>query len=142
MLNMQHVRRVLSITTLSLTLVTAGCTTKINDGVVGRATTTDATRYHNGKKTLFIDARPSTAYNREHITGAINMRIGDLTYTEQDPVLTSHSTLVIYGENPGSPSALALAKRLIGLNYKGVVYYEPGLDGWRNAGLPTVRQGE
>jgi rhodanese-related sulfurtransferase len=142
MLNRIQIRRVLSLTALSLTLFATGCATKVSDSVVSRITTTDATRLHSGKKSLFIDARPSTAYGRGHITGAINMRFADLSYSEQDPELTSRSTLVVYGENPGSPTALALAKRLISLKYKGVVYYEPGLDGWRNAGLPIENQRE
>jgi rhodanese-related sulfurtransferase len=124
---------------LSMTPGMSGCSTKISDSVVNRITTTEAIRRHDGEKTLFIDARPKSAYQRGHIAGAISLRLGELSYTDRDTRLMTHSPLVVYGENPGSAPALALAKRLLEMDYKDIEYYEPGLSGWRAAGLPIER---
>ncbi len=134
---------VLPVFLLVLTLlISAGCTTKISDRTVNRITTTAANVRHAEKNALFIDARPSAAYQREHIAGAVNIRLGELSYVSRDQRLVGRSPLIVYGENPGSATAIALAKRLLELEYEGVEYYEPGISGWRSAGLPLDRGDE
>ena len=120
----------------------SGCTTKISDRAVVRISMTEATRRHGREQALFIDARPGPEYARGHIAGAINLRLGDLSYTRRDPRLTGRSPLIVYGEDPGSATALALAKRLLELEYEGVEYFEPGFLGWRGAGLPVESAGD
>lgn len=127
---------------LLTTLGHAGCSTKINDRVVTKITTTVASRHHGGESALFIDARPASEFSQGHIAGAINVRLGDFSYTHRDPRLRGRSPLIVYGENPGSASALALAKRLLELEYERVEYYEPGFQGWLGAGLPVERSAD
>jgi len=125
-----------------LLLAGTGCTTKISDRAVTRVTTTEASRHQEREQSLFIDARPSAAYRREHIAGAVNIRLGDIPYARRDSRLVGRSPLIVYGEDPGSATALALAKRLLELDYEGVQFFEPGIAGWRAAGLPVVREAD
>jgi rhodanese-related sulfurtransferase len=120
----------------------SGCSTKISDRAVARISTSDAGNRHGRGQALFIDARPAPDFDRGHIAGAVNLRLGDLSYTQRDPRLTGRSPLIVYGENPGSASALALAKRMLDLEYEGVEYFEPGYQGWRGAGLPVEGPGD
>ena len=139
--NMQRFGVGLVMLSLSALPVMSGCSTTISDRIVTLLTTTEASQRHGAAKALFIDARPRPAYERGHIEGAINLRLGELSYIDRDPRLTDRSPLIVYGENPGSASALALAKRLMEMKYAGVVYYKPGFAGWRSAGLPVERSG-
>jgi len=118
---------------------TGGCSPTISDRTVTRIETTLATQRQAQESALFIDARPAAAYQSGHIPGAINLRLGELSYTGRDPRLTGRSPLIVYGQNPGSATALALAKRMMELKYSGVEYFEPGIEGWRRAGLPVER---
>ena len=130
---------------LSFPLLPVGmsaCSTTMSDRAVARINTTDAARRHGDKSALFIDARPEAAYNRGHIPGAINIRLGELSYTDRDARLLGRSPLIVYGENPSSATALALAKRMMDLEYENIIYYEPGFTGWRSAGLPIERAGD
>jgi len=120
----------------------SGCTTKISDSVITRISTTEASKRQGAGKALFIDTRPGPDFTRGHIPGAINLRLGDISYTDRDPRLTDRSPLIVYGENPGSATAMAMAKRLLELEYEGVAFYEPGFAGWRSAGLPVDRSGD
>jgi len=63
---------------------------------------------------LFIDVRNQERFDAGHIKGARNIRVNeiDLRY-DADPELLKYDNLVIYGENPGSASARAMAKRMI-----------------------------
>lgn len=134
---------VLLVFSLALTLLApAGCTTKISDRAVSRITTTTANVRHAQKNALFIDARPRAAYERGHIAGAVNIRLGEISQVTRDRRLVGRAPLIVYGENPGSATAIALAKRLLELEYEGVEYYEPGFAGWRSAGLPVASAGE
>lgn len=114
-----------------------GCGSTISDRVVTRIELTQATRRFGARQALFIDARPGEDYQQGHIRGAINLRLGDLSFTQRDSRLSGRSPLIVYGQDPGSATAVALAKRLLELEYEGVEYFEPGYAAWRSAGLPT-----
>ena len=59
---------------------------------------------------LFRDVRQPARFNDGHIKGARNIRVNeiDLRY-DADPELLKYDNLVVYGENPGSASARAMA---------------------------------
>lgn len=90
------------------------------------------------KAVLLIDARSAAAFAREHIVGATNLQLYDL-----DPDrprlrrLDGFGDLVVYGDDPGSTTAPALAKRLMKLEYEPVKWYKGGLLEWKAAGFPT-----
>lgn len=91
---------------------------------------------------LFIDVRKPERYNAGHIKGARNIRVNeiDLRY-DADPELLKYDNLVVYGENPGSASARAMAKRMIEAGYNTVLKarvraFLGGWIVWESTGLP------
>ncbi len=129
----------IALVVLTTPLLTTGCSVKISDRVVNRITTTEASARHSREDPIFIDARPAPAFNRGHIAGAINIRLGDLSRIDRDQRIVGRTPKVVYGENPGSATAIALAKQLMEMDYEGVEFFEPGFSGWRSAGLPIER---
>lgn len=91
---------------------------------------------------LFIDVRKPERYNAGHILGARNIRVNeiDLKY-DADPELLKFDNLVVYGENPGSASARAMAKRMIQGGYNTMLkdrvrLFLGGWVVWESTGLP------
>lgn len=91
---------------------------------------------------LFIDVRKPERFNAGHIKGARNIRVNeiDLNY-DADPELLKYKNLIVYGENPGSASARAMAKRMIEGGYNTMIRKRIGLflGGWvvwESTGLP------
>jgi len=91
---------------------------------------------------LFIDVRKPERYNAGHIKGARNIRVNeiDLNY-DADPELLKFDNLVVYGENPGSASARAMAKRMIQGGYNTMLkdrvrLFLGGWVVWESTGLP------
>lgn len=94
------------------------------------------------EKVLFIDVRKAERFNAGHIKGARNIRVNeiDLKY-EADPELLKFDHLVVYGENPGSASARAMAKRMIEAEYNTILkarvrLFLGGWVVWESSGLP------
>ena len=91
---------------------------------------------------LFIDVRNKKRFDAGHIKGARNIRVNeiDLRY-DADPELLKYDNLVMYGENPGSASARAMAKRMIEGGYNTILrarvrLYLGGWVVWESSGLP------
>ena len=92
--------------------------------------------------TLFIDARKPERYAEGHIPGALNMRTPDVDLRYgTDPALERYKHLIVYGENPGTATVNAMAKRLIEVGYNGFVkkrvkVFPGGWREWEITGLP------
>ncbi len=90
---------------------------------------------------LFIDIRKPERFALGHIPGARNLRAPDvLSHYGTDPELERYDSLIVYGENPGSAGARAMAKRLIESGYntmlkKRVKLFLGGWVEWDNTGL-------
>ncbi|MFK7759893.1 MAG: rhodanese-like domain-containing protein [Phycisphaerales bacterium] len=96
----------------------------------------------NPEAALFIDVRKPERFNDGHIKGARNIRVNeiDLRY-DADPELLKYDNLIVYGENPGSASARAMAKRMIQAGYNTVLkkrirLFLGGWVVWESTGLP------
>ncbi|MBA4028495.1 MAG: hypothetical protein C0475_05080 [Planctomyces sp.] len=96
---------------------------------------------------VLIDARPASEFQRGHIPGAINYRLTEIPLGSKlpDPRIESYDLKIVYGENPGSPSARGLIKRMLQANFSNIRFYAGGYQEWvagRNAteapaGAPT-----
>lgn len=92
---------------------------------------------------LFIDARKPERFAEGHIPGARNMRTPDVDLRYgTDPALERYKNLIVYGENPGTATVNAMAKRLIEAGYNGFVkkrvkVYPGGWQEWEVTGLPV-----
>jgi rhodanese-related sulfurtransferase len=92
---------------------------------------------------LFIDARKPERFAEGHIPGARNMRTPDVDLRYgTDPALERYKNLIVYGENPGTATVNAMAKRLIEAGYNGFVkkrvkVFPGGWQEWEITGLPV-----
>ena len=91
------------------------------------------------KGVLVMDTRPEDAFAAGHIPGARNLRLRDISGERRDPRLESYKTIIVYADNPGSASAIAMTKRLLSLDYTDVRLMEEGFEGWSSRGLPVER---
>jgi len=125
-------------------LTTSGCQTALSDETVIRIDSSAISARMNdpneAQRTLLIDVRPAEAYQREHVPGAVNIRLAELVRGEHRVTLANYKPLIVYGQNPASASAMAMAKTLISRGHKDVRLFEGGIEAWRSAGL-TLDQG-
>lgn len=118
--------------------VAAGCKTAQSDETLVRIDAPEVATRIAGKSsagTILVDSRPREQFLDGHIPGAVNLRLEDVA-AGRTSGLERFSTIIVYGENPGSTTAPALAKRLTSLGYSGVRLFEGGVDAWRRAGQP------
>lgn len=118
----------------------AGCTKAISDESLTRTAAVDVADRLSRKtgSTILVDARPKAQYDAGHLPSAVNVRLEDVA-AGRIAGLEQYPTIIVYGQNPGSASAVGLAKRLLSMGYDGVRFFEGGVDEWRAAGRPLVR---
>lgn len=123
------------------TLVAGGCSKQITDNKVERVALKRVARYQasGDEGVLIIDARRQEQFNGGHIPGARNIRLPEIDESQRDPRLEKFKTIVVYGDDPGSASAMAMAKRLMSAGYKNVHLFEAGFSSWQARGLPISR---
>ncbi len=68
-------------------------------------------------------------FAQEHIPGAINIQLPDLTGTDRR--LVSGNGIVVYSSGAGDYLGVASAKRLLSLGYSEVYVFSDGLAGWK-----------
>jgi rhodanese-related sulfurtransferase len=87
---------------------------------------------------LLIDPRPLRRYAEGHIPGAMTLQLPEVpAYGGRDPRLQGHDHLIVYGEDPASPTARAMTKRLLAIGYEGVRLFAGGMEAWIEADLPV-----
>lgn len=128
---------------LGLTVLAIGCSPRVDDSTIHRTTIAEVQTLmeRQGDRTALLDTRSSDAVAAGTIPGAIPVRPGDIDLRPRDPWLNSFATLVVFGDNPGSTTARAVAKRLMTARYGDVRLMEAGLDGWKARGLPVGEPG-
>lgn len=122
-----------------------GCQTRITDADIRnveltevRALTLQQERSPQQRIVTLIDARSSARYASGHIPGARNIHLPDLPRRgRKDPQLDSYRHIIVYGENPATPSARGMTKRLMSFGYDGVRMFGGGMSEWRQAGYPV-----
>ncbi|MFG0284074.1 MAG: rhodanese-like domain-containing protein [Phycisphaerales bacterium JB039] len=123
-----------------------GCQGKVTDADIRfaeltevRALTLQQQRDPGGRIVAMIDARSSARFAAGHIPGARNLRLPDLPRRgRKDPELDSYRHIIVYGENPSTPSARGMTKRLMVFGYDGVRLFAGGMSQWQSAGYPVA----
>jgi len=109
-------------------VLAVGCAPKVSDRtvrIVGFASLEETLEADN--RLVILDARPLDRFEAGRIPGAIHMPLSKLDERTARDRFDVYRTVLVFGENPGSALAKALAKRLQTLRVKNVVYFE---DGW------------
>lgn len=90
---------------------------------------------------LLIDPRPQTEFEEGHIPGARNLLLTRFDGEKgRDPRIDAFSETIVYGEDPSSPVARAVVKRMLAMDYRDVRFFAGGLNEWKAANL-TVETG-
>ncbi|MBS0187645.1 MAG: rhodanese-like domain-containing protein [Planctomycetes bacterium] len=86
---------------------------------------------------LLIDPRPQPEYEEGHIPGARNLLLTRFDGEKgRDPRIVQFDEVIVYGDDPSSPVARAVNKRMLAMDYRNVRFFAGGLDEWKAANLP------
>jgi len=129
---------------LTLTLLAGvGCDTNITDRDIEFISVGEAMVLgrESPDATIFLDPRPGDSFQQGHIPGARNLRLPEVPpNSAKERGLDEADMLIVYGENPGTPAARGLAKRLLANGYSVVRLLEGGFDEWKAQGGEVKRQ--
>ncbi len=92
-----------------------------------------------GEKVLFIDARPSSFYDEQHIPGAVNIpyALFEIMYMMHLNQIDTADHIVVYGRTISSLYDEKVTQRLDLYGYKNVQILSGGLTAWVKKGYPT-----
>lgn len=87
---------------------------------------------------VLIDPRSPKAFKAAHVPGAKHLPLPQVPpNASRDPAIERHANIVVYGDNPATPTALAMTKRLLAAKYESVRFYAGGLSEWKLRGFPV-----
>jgi rhodanese-related sulfurtransferase len=90
----------------------------------------------SGTEFVLVDARDAIQYAREHIPGAINLPYVDIRAGGLLP--PRDQRIVVYCSSETCPISQYAYEALDQLGYEEIYDMRAGLQGWKDAGLPTV----
>ncbi|MBS0191237.1 MAG: rhodanese-like domain-containing protein [Planctomycetes bacterium] len=140
--------RLQSIRTITLTCVAAlwglaGCEKDTRDSDIvqvklAEVSELSAETASNPLAVLFIDPRPQTEFEEGHIPGARNLLLTSFNGEKgRDPRISSFNEVIVYGDDPFSPVARAVNKRMLAMDYSDVRFFAGGMKEWKAANLPV-----
>lgn len=125
-------------------LLFAGCEKSTTDKDIETVSIADLKRLSssaakpgNESRVVILDPRSATDYAAGHIPGAVNLQLPDLMQGRTDSRLLGYETIIVYGDDPASPTARGLTKRLMSNGHKDVKLLEGGLKAWLRQGGDT-----
>ena len=96
----------------------------------------------DASRVILIDARPSKYYDEAHLPGARNIQLSKFDPKGKiDPTISRFDTIVVYGDDPASPEARAVTKRLMVIGYSHVRLFAGGVWDWKRYKYPTEGAG-
>jgi rhodanese-related sulfurtransferase len=122
-----------------------GCSDTVSDRDIEFVTLPEVRKLTGDKPgtAALIDPRAADEFAAGHIPGAINRDLATVSERKDslDPALARFKNLIVYGDDPGSGLARAMAKRLMRAGHKGVKMFSGGLAEWKGAGLKVETSG-
>lgn len=116
-----------------------GCSDTVSDRDIDFVTLPEVRRLTSEKAgtAQLVDARAPQEFALGHIPGAINRELAAVSERKDsiDPALARYKFLIVYGDDPGSGVARALAKRFMRAGHKGVRMFAGGIAEWKGSGL-------
>jgi len=97
-----------------------------------------AQKDYQDQSALFVDARPTSFFNKGHIKGALNlpMPLFDFLYLMQLSQVPKDKPLIVYGRNISRHYDTEVARKLILRGYQKVMILGGGGDNWQNNQFP------
>ena len=89
-----------------------------------------------GEPLVIMDARDAVQYGREHIEEAVNIPYVDIRAGANLPALDSR--IVVYCSDKDCPISQYAYEALRTLGYTNLYDMREGIQGWKDAGYPTV----
>lgn len=134
-----HFAGVVSVLCLVSMLIAGGCQQKISDRDIVVIDLAETRKLHAARAARFVDSRGPDEFAAGRIAGSLNLQLPQVSEvkTDMEPSIARAKTVVVYGNNPGSGVAKAIAKRLMIAGHKGVRLYAGGMDEWRANNLPV-----
>jgi len=103
-------------------------------------TPSQAVGYHGDEGTLFVDARPSTLYEHEHIAGAVNIPLPlfDIMYMMKLSEMDRNKRIIVYGRTVSSLYDKEMARKLNLRGHENIMILKGGLPIWKKKGYPVT----
>ena len=115
-----------------------GCASKVTDDSVRPIAAAELhERLDDGERVLVLDARDLREYAAGRVPGSRHVRLPDVPRDRPVEAFEGYGLIVVYGSDPSSGPAVAIAKRLIRSGTGRVRLLEEGFAGWRSSGLPV-----
>ncbi|MEY3231516.1 MAG: Rhodanese-like domain [Planctomycetota bacterium] len=142
-------RLALVLLSLAAAVWTPGCDKNITDRDIRGVSASEVRRLLDESKAkdkpdlvLLIDPRTPAQFQAGHIAGARNIQLDEFqsqsTRQGRIPAYERFETLVVYGNDPASTVARAMAKRLLANDYKNVYWFTGGTAEWVRTGGTLV----
>ncbi len=133
-----QLRVILCILSLFTLIGISGCTKTVSDTAITNIAIADAARsYESRKDVLYLDARSAAEHAERRIPGSMHVDIRSFDAENAPARVRQAREIIVYGQDPGSATAIALTKRLIKAGYKRVYFMRDGMNGWVARSLPT-----
>ncbi|MFQ6041240.1 MAG: rhodanese-like domain-containing protein [Candidatus Poribacteria bacterium] len=88
---------------------------------------------------IFVDARPASAFQREHIPGAVNVPVNRVEQGLKALPEDRNARLITYCGSVECPNAYQLMQALLRYGYRNVQFFPRGIRGWQALGYPLKK---
>jgi rhodanese-related sulfurtransferase len=119
-------------------LGTGGCSRDVTDKNVVLLSPGEAYKRLN-ERSMVMDLRGEAEFEAGRVPRARLTRLVDIDDRDETPRFGGHPLILVYSQNPGQGSGMAMAKKLIRTKHKNVRLLDGGFDAWVRAGLPVER---
>lgn len=99
----------------------------------------DATRLYNRDAAVFVDVRNENAFQSSHLPGAVNIPMEHIDKRQDRLKRFSDRDIIVYCDS--GQRTLKAVKALQAQGWESVHQLRGGLNGWREASLPTEGRG-
>ena len=86
---------------------------------------------------LIVDALPASYYTQQHLPGAVNLVVEEVSDRAGQLLPDKDALIVTYCSNAACSNSTHVAARLEGIGYTNVRKYAEGIQDWVAAGLRT-----
>jgi len=135
-----HVR-VIQYFLLALAIALAsGCSKSVSDQSITNIAIADAARTFETQRSgvVYLDARSAAEHAERRIPGSVHVDIRSFDANNPPAAIRNAREIIVYGQDPGSATAIALTKRLLNAGYRRVYFMRDGMNGWVARSLPTA----